>query len=199
MQIHCESNSSTPYFQRPIIHLVRDGRAVAESARRRWLAPPDPKYLLEKARWVPLQDIPYYGIRFLKFQLGRLRTRDKAPTSWGPRFAGLDELVRTKSLIEVCGIQWKTCVESAHNALLKIPSDRTLTIKYEDLIADPLEVSAHIFDFVGLDFAKESREFIKEFVVNGNVHKWKKYLTNEDLEKLMPHIEDTLKKFGYLE
>lgn len=180
-----------------IIHLVRDGRAVAESARRRWLAKPEMKYLLEKARWVPIQDIAYYGMRFLKFQWHRLRSQEKAPSSWGPRFAGLDDLVQEKSLIEVCGIQWRVCVESAEDAFSRIPANQVLTVRYEDLVQSPLEISKQIFSHVGLDFAPESQAFIREFVTIANLEKWRKHLSEADLSRLLPHIESTLEKFGY--
>ena len=180
-----------------IIHLVRDGRAVAESARRRWLARPEIKYLLEKARWVPVQDIPYYGLRYLKFQWRRFGDREKAPSSWGPRFAGLDELVQEKSLIEVCGIQWRTCVEAAENALTQLPSDQVLTVRYEDLVTDPLDVSAQIFEAIGLDSSPHSQTFIREFVTSSNLNKWNKALSQEDMRLLLPHIEATLEKLGY--
>ncbi len=180
-----------------IIHLVRDGRAVAESARRRWLARPELKYLLEKARWVPVQDIPYYGVRFLKFQIKRVNNHSKAPASWGPRFEGLDELVREKSLIEVCGIQWRVCVEAAEAALSRLPAHQVLTIRYEDLVRSPLDVSAQVFDRVGLDFATESQAFIQDFVTTSNLDKWRQRLSDEDVRLLSPHIETTLERFGY--
>jgi len=182
-----------------IIHLVRDGRAVAESARRRWLAKPELKYLLEKARWVPVQDIPYYGLRFLKFQAKRFGSEERAPSSWGPRFAGLDDLVKEKSLIEVCGIQWRTCVESTDDAFSRLPAHQVVTVKYEDLVQSPLEVSEHIFESIELDFAPESQQFIREFVTTSNLDKWRKRLSTEDVKLLLPHIESALDRFGYID
>ena len=180
-----------------IIHLVRDGRAVAESARHRWLAKPNLKYLLEKARWLPVQDIPHYGWRFLRFQVNRIHNEDRCPASWGPRFTGLDDLIQSKSLIEVCGIQWEACVEAAESAFLRIPSNRTLTIKYEEFIQSPIDVSAYIFEKVGLDFPPASQQFIRDFVTEANLYKWRKRLSTEDLALLLPHIAPTLVRFGY--
>jgi len=180
-----------------IIHLVRDGRAVAESARRRWLAKPEFKYLMEKARWVPVQDMPYYGFRFLKFQFNRFGNATKAPSSWGPRFVGIDDLVREKTLIEVCGIQWKTCVEAAEESFARIPPQQMLTIKYEDLVESPLDVCSKIFNYIGLDFVRESQQFIQKFVTTSNLEKWRRRLTDEEMRLLLPQIEPTLVRFGY--
>lgn len=180
-----------------IIHLVRDGRAVAESVRRRWLAKPEFKYLMEKARWVPAQDIPYYGFRFLRFQLNRFGNETGAPASWGPRFAGLDDIVREKSLIEACGLQWKVCTEAADGALSILPASQALTIRYEDLVHDPQQVSARIFAHLGLDFVESSQRFIQQFVTTTTLEKWRHDLSDEDIQRLLPHIESTLQQFGY--
>jgi len=180
-----------------IIHLVRDGRAVAESARRRWLAKPEFKYLLEKARWVPFQDVPYYGLRFLKFQLQRFGNEEKAPSSWGPRFDGLNDIVKKKALIEICGIQWRTCVEAAEDAFSRLPSRQVMTVRYEDMVQAPLDVSAQIFEHLNLDFGSESQTFIRDFVTTSNLDKWRQTLSNEDMSLLLPHIEPTLQRFDY--
>lgn len=180
-----------------IIHLVRDGRAVAESARRRWLATPNFKYVLEKARWLPTQDIPYYAFRFLKFQLYRFNHQSRSPSSWGPRFTGLDTLVKEKSLIEVCGIQWRTCVEAVEETFSHLPSRQVLTIRYEDLVCSPLDISEQIFTHIGLNFDVIPQTFVKNFVSTSNLEKWQKHLTDDDLQLLTPHIESTLSHFNY--
>ena len=39
-----------------------------------------------------------------------------------------------QTLIEVCGIQWKVCVQAAESAMKDLPSDQTITLRYEDII-----------------------------------------------------------------
>jgi hypothetical protein len=180
-----------------IIHLVRDGRAVAESARRCWKARPELDYLLEKMRWVPVSDIPYYALRYLHYQLGRLRSDQGAESSWGPRFEGLDALVREKSLIEVCGLQWKACVQAAEIALKRLPSDQTITVRYEDLVTNPLAVIGRLFDQINLMLTAECRAYIEREVSADYVDKWQERLTERDLNLLLPHIEAELLKHRY--
>ncbi len=180
-----------------IIHLIRDGRAVAESARRRWLAKPDMRYLLEKLRWVPIEDVPYYTFRFLHYQFGRVQLRDGVQSSWGPRFKELDALIREKSLIEVCGLQWQACVSAASTVLRQLPSKQVLTIRYEDLVLDPLVISKQIFDHVGLTFLSKCERYIENNIHPANLNKWKRNLTSGEVDLLLPHIESELLKNGY--
>jgi hypothetical protein len=179
-----------------IVNLVRDGRAVAESALRRWSTPNPVRYLIEKARWVPISDVPYYAWKYAGYRLGAVRGSG-AYSSFGPRFAGLDDLVRDLSLIEVCGLQWRACVRSADEGLKALPGDQTITIRYEDLIADPLEVSRDLFDSLGLRLHTDSRRHIESEVHSGNLEKWRQRVSPADLDLLMPHIEDELRRQGY--
>lgn len=181
-----------------VIHLIRDGRAVAESARRRWRTPNPLPYLLEKARWVPPGDVPYYALRYLRYRLDSIRsTRISAYSSWGPRFAGLDRLVAEKTLIEVCGLQWKSCVQAAGVAMKRLPGAQSLTVRYENMVSDPLTVTQEIFDRVHLPFTAECRAYVKREVHQGNINKWRERLSDVDLRLLMPHIESELVHFGY--
>lgn len=180
------------------IHLIRDGRDAAASARRRWSGEAELEYMLRKARWIPLADIPYYGFQFVRNRFYRLLNSEKQLRTWGPRFTGIDELVKTKSLIETCGIQWATCIEAARTGFEVVPSDQVLEIKYETLVQAPVESFGKIFEFCGLEYEERSRSAIEQGVTAANIGKWRQELSNEDLHQLMPHIRSTMEREGYL-
>lgn len=180
------------------IHLIRDGRDVVASARRRWSGEAELEYMLRKARWIPLADIPYYGFQFAWNRLYRLLNSEKQLQTWGPRFSGIDELARTKSLIEVCGIQWAKCIEAARRGLGVVSSSQVFEIKYEALVQDPVESFGRIFEFCGLEYEERSRTAIQQVVTTANAGKWQKELSGEDLDRLMSHIHVTLEREGYL-
>jgi len=180
-----------------IIHLIRDGRAVAESARRRWLAPPDARYLLEKSRWVPLVDLPYYGLRFMRFQMARLSGKQGSPSSWGPRFSGMESAIREYSLLEVCGIQWRACVQAASQAAESLPVGQVTTVRYEKLVQDPIAVSRELFARIGLTFDETVQSYLETNLTTRHVDKWQDRLTGEDHYRLLAHIADELRAQGY--
>jgi hypothetical protein len=180
-----------------IVNIIRDGRAVTESSMRMWTAPPEAGYLLEKLQWVPLSDIPHYGLRWLKYQLGRLRTDTRSQSSWGPRFTGLDELVKSKALIEVCGIQWRECVEQAEAAMTKLPSHQTYTVRYEEIINAPHQTVSQLFEFLELTRTDMTDDFVNNKIRPENLGKWRTGISNSDYELLLPHIRETLEKHGY--
>jgi hypothetical protein len=180
-----------------IIHIIRDGRAVAESARRCWRARPNIKYLFEKARWVPTQDIPLYALRYLRYQLDRFNKNSNRQASWGPRFALLDDLVKQKTLIEVCGIQWKVCVQAAEFAMKSLPSNQAITIRYEDLVNSPLPTTKQLFNWLEIVFTPECQDHTIRTVVSSNLNKWHQNLSEKDLNLLIPHINTELLRHGY--
>ena len=131
------------------IHLIRDGRDAAASARRRWSMDESVGYLMRKARYLPLHDAPFHVGRFLGNRV--YRVREKRFKVWGPEFQGLQVLLSNRTLIEVCGEQWRRCVESASSAFEEIPSDRVLDVRYETFVRDPMNGLREILEFCGLD------------------------------------------------
>jgi hypothetical protein len=180
-----------------VIHLIRDGRAVSESARRMWRAKPQLGYLVEKVRWVPVSDIPYYGWRYLRYQAARFRSRESVQGSWGPRFEGLDELSVKLPLLEVCGVQWSKCVEAAAASLGGMPQELCLTLRYEDLVREPLSLSRKLFEKVQLDFRPECEAYARDRIRSDFLSVWKERLLESEVEQLIPHIKDTMLRNGY--
>jgi hypothetical protein len=179
------------------IHIIRDGRSVAESARRRWLAAPELSYLIEKLRWMPLFEAPLYGIKYLSYQIGRFQNNNKGQLSWGPRFFGLDTMVKEKTLIEVCGLQWMKCVNAAEAALKVLPEDKNITVRYEDIVTEPVKTTAKIFDRLKIGFLPECQEYVARQIQKDKIDKWKRCLSHEDVMLLWGSIKDTLLKYGY--
>jgi hypothetical protein len=179
------------------VFIVRDGRDVAASSMKRWMAPLDIPYLLKKARYIPLSDAPYYVVRYLANQIHRLFSREKRLAFWGPRFDGMDEMLRSRSLAEVCAMQWVRCVESAENDLSQVDPVRVHRLRYEEFVSDPaggLKALAKFLDpqLSGYDFG----EFIQG-VSSKSVGNWKKHLKQDIIEVLDPLISAPMKRYGY--
>lgn len=119
------------------VHLVRDGRDVVESAMRQWRAKPDLRALIKKARGIPLGSSSYIYWFARNFVSGIFQGRAGGKV-WGPRFPGIEELVDSAPLAEVCALQWRESVQQAQIGLAAIPGaeTRVFDISYEDLIHD---------------------------------------------------------------
>lgn len=130
------------------IHIVRDGRDVTLSAMQRWTASIEPSYLLKKLRYAPISDVPHYAFRFIANRLHQSNSRERRQKSWGPIFPGMSAWVKTRPLVEVCAMQWVSCVQHADEALKNLPEGQVFVLSYEDLVQSPSSVMANLCNWL---------------------------------------------------
>lgn len=180
------------------VFLVRDGHDVVASAMKRWTARLDWRYVARKARYVPLADLPYYASRYLLNRLYRLQSRERRLASWGPRFAGMPELLQTHTLAEVCAAQWARSVDSAARAFRSIDPDRVVTIRYEDFVQRPLEFLEAIVERFQIPVAGVSLETLVNDVKTGSVARWRHELDAPTVASIERMAGLTLNQWKYL-
>lgn len=179
------------------VFIYRNGIDVVASAKKRWVAALDFKYILSKSRFVPASDLPYYGLRFLWNRLYKQLSGEKKLAYWGPAIDGMQEIIKTHSLIEVCGLQWKRCMEKADKELSALDDEKVIRVRYEDLVADPYRQTARILKFIGTTYEDENLKNSVSSVSSGSVGKGVGTLCKEDIDILKPLIGDTMKSYGY--
>jgi hypothetical protein len=184
--------------QAKYVLLVRDGRDAIASALRRWSAPLDLAYVAQKARFVPLADLPYYAFRYAANRNYRLWSGEKRLATWGPRFSGMREMLAERTLAEVCAQQWRRCVEVASRDLTAIGGDRVIGLRYEDFVARPDDELQRLLDFLGAGATPFERGTAVRDVSSKNRGKWRSALDVETLDRVAPIIDGTLAKFAYL-
>lgn len=168
------------------VQLIRDGRAVTESAMRMWQMPPEKKYLLDKVRYFPWSNYKY-GLWFLKNQLFN-KDLNRFPI-WGPRYKGIQDDLLSMPLHMVCAKQWSMCVIRSYEQLLTIPPAQVLTVSYDELMGNSSAIDI-ICNFIGID----SRPVIDAWahtVQQGNDDKWRTGLTGlqiNDIEQLFTRL-----------
>jgi hypothetical protein len=159
-----------------ILHLVRDGREVAVSARKKFEG--DPEKITRRA----IADAPAesgWSVRKARLQRGfrsvRLKLRQDAlgpdfvywipevaqqllawlglrsRSVWGPRIPGLRALLRSHSTLEVAALQWRTSVEQVLNYRAAHPEMPYMLVRYEDLCRAPRETAEKIYAFCELE------------------------------------------------
>ncbi|MGH0035095.1 MAG: sulfotransferase family protein [Myxococcota bacterium] len=157
-----------------LVHVIRDGRSVAVSARKKAMGNIDkisnPKEDHPESRprgdssrriravanaikrrigeGIPPRDLPYYVAKGVGSSLGMLGL--KRSFVWGPEFPGMKSMLRTHSLIDVCAMQWKLTVDGVLDTVAARPGVDYLELRFEQMVSDYENVAKQVFDFVEL-------------------------------------------------
>lgn len=178
------------------VHLIRDGVDVAESSRRQWLAPVDRQYLSAKIRHFPLRLVPSYGSKYAASLIRRYVSRDSRVGTWGPRYPGIDQEVRTEDLLTVCGRQWQTSIDYARDALSRIDAP-SAELRYEKLINDPESAIAALLSQLGLPVVDEQVRQAVSMIEPGHTGTGSRDLSSAELGQLDRVLGPTLSSLGY--
>lgn len=177
-----------------LIHLVRDGRAVAESSRRVWNERPDLRYSLQKLRYLPLGNVGY----LYTYARNLLRPGDGARSlrTWGPRYPGIEQDLATLPLLDVCARQWKECVGRSVRALQQVPGELLHEVRFEDVVSDADRLAA-VCRFAGLADDEAVLRAWRERSDQSNVDKWRSVLTAGEVERISALMQPELRHFRY--
>ncbi len=181
--------------QAKFIHLIRDGRAVTESAMRLWQEPPEAKYLLQKLKYFPWSNYRYAFWYLRNQMLGKLSS-GRAQQIWGPRYRGIYEDLEVLPLETVCARQWRRCVEVCAQQLSTLDVASIFETRYEQLMTDESEL-IKMCNFIGL---QDSEDVVKRFKSTANptnLKKWQVNLSDEQLENILTEIAPLLVSLGY--
>lgn len=114
--------------------------------------------------------------------------------------------------ISLSAIEWKYKVNEIRKNLSKIPFEKSMELKYEDLVREPQNVLKKICDFLRIDYedkilnfwekshkyiGKHHSELIFRPISSKSVGKYKKELSYRNLRKYEILAQDLLKKCGY--
>jgi hypothetical protein len=179
------------------VHIVRDGVDVIASARRRWGAPLDLPYIGRKARFVPPTDVPYYATRFIWNRLYRQLSRDRRLAFWGPIFDGMAEALQSRSLEEVCALQWQHCVECAHSDLGRLPPQQVHHLRYEDLVRDPERHACALAEFLACPVSRGFWDGRLRTITAASVGRGYRDLPPAAIRSIYALVGDTLTSLGY--
>ena len=180
------------------IHIIRDGVDATGSAKLRWKAELDLPYILKKARFVPVTDLPYYGSRYIGNRLHRLFSGTKQLAYWGPTLDGMDSLLARYSLIEICALQWQQCVRKAEADLASlIPPERFFSVRYEHFVRAPQDYLEQIAAFLGIEIRTEHAAAAVADVSHRSIGKGRDQLTDDELGAVLAVIGSDLDHFHY--
>lgn len=200
----CANSLRVPFVDRVLpdahyVFIVRDGYDAAASAEKRWHAKAELGYLLAKARWAPLSDLPRYALRFVSNRWHKLTSGEKRLAYWGPALDGMQELLAEHTVHEVCALQWKACVESSLDAFKGIDPDRVHRLRYEDVVADPAGTLAGLAGFLGIPEPDLATHPAFSGISPRSVGKGRGDLGADGVERLAPIVAPVMERLGYPE
>lgn len=180
------------------VFIYRDGLDATGSAKLRWTAKLDIPYILEKVRFVPKTDLPYYGLRYFWARVYRLISREKRLAFWGPALDDMQTILQNHTLNEVCALQWQRCVDKAEETFSGMPEDKVIRVRYEDFVRQPAEELARILTFMGKEVSPENIAGAVERVSARSLGKGRKALGEEEVSRLEGLVGESLERYGYL-
>jgi hypothetical protein len=166
------------------LHVKRDGRAAVSSLITGWRAPGGMFPGMELP--VPLQIEGYEGSTW-KFLL---------PPGW-------EEFATGRSLEEVCGFQWIAANEAVLRAREELAISRWVEVRYEDLVARPVEETGRLLSELGLAadagvirYVDELGSHLSKAVTNPRPDKWREE-NGQEIERVLPRIGPMMRRLGY--
>ena len=180
------------------IFIYRDGIDATGSAKERWTAKLDIPYILEKVRFVPKTDLPYYGLRYFWARVYRFLSREKRLAFWGPALDGMQNILQNHTLNEVCALQWQRCVDNAEKAFSDMPADKVVRVRYEDFVRQPVDELSRILEFIGKEAEPEKIARAVDGVSPRSLGKGRKALGEQEVANLEALVGETLKRYDYL-
>ena len=180
------------------VFIYRDGIDATGSAKERWTAELDIPYILEKVRFVPKMDLPYYALRYCWARIYRLISRQKRLAFWGPALNGMQETLQQHTLNEVCALQWQQCIDKSEEAFSRMPEDKVVRVRYEDFVRNPVAELSRILEFLGKEVPQHRIERAVERVSPRSLGKGRKALGEHEVANLEALVGDTLRRYDYL-
>jgi|APSaa5957512535_1039671.scaffolds.fasta_scaffold97127_2 hypothetical protein len=191
------------------IHLIRDGREVALSARKKWLLQGDAnknnipsqdkskfrdlKVRFRKLFELNLKDLFFYTPMIVDSLLVDMKL--KSYSFWGPRFPGIKVFKNSHTLIETTAMQWKYAVDIVNCYKKNIKKENFLEFKYEEFVANPYENTKRLFEFCKLEMPVD---FEKRYgYTKNNKLKWKSELKRTEIINVENLIGSSLDMQGY--
>lgn len=118
----------------------------------------------------------------------------------------------TKSRPTVMALDWRYKLRSIERSVARLPADRTLTLRYEDLLASPRQIVQSICSFLNIEFEEEMFEFYKtsskyigehhsslifSAINSSNAAKWKQRLSADEIKLYEAMAGKLLREYGY--
>ncbi len=188
----------------PIIHIVRDGRAMVHSQIERYRSfysgtvanGGTRQHLAERLSQTVLWEWPAYCPRLLEgvmrsYVLGK-------PVRWfGVRYPGWKVDRRRLGQAQLAAKQWVVAVETALTDLQAEPLGSWLSLQYEDLVDNPRSCIQRVCEYCGITTTEAFLQWVADTVHPRSKDRWREELDRSDLQAALPILQGLLHRLGY--
>ncbi len=127
-------------------------------------------------------------------------------------FSSWRNMDSSKNHPAVMAIDWSYKLHKIEQFFEKLPAGHSMTIRYEDLLSNPLSITQKICKFLDLEFEENMLEFHKtshkyigehhsslifNAIDNTNFEKWRNKLSMQEIKSYELFAHRYLKKYGY--
>lgn len=178
------------------LHITRNPFSFISSVEFKWQKTKTLKGLRRSLADTPVTQLPYYAKQFAQDVFRKKILKQKYISMYGPRYKGIEEDLKTEGRLRVIARQWALCNRKAREDLARLGKSRVLSLRYEDLVADPDGLVRGIYDHCSLAYSGEIRRRAREMVDPGRQEKWLR-LDRQQLKTIMPEIQREMDFYGY--
>jgi len=198
-----------------IIHIIRDGRDVALSLRRKAAGDLRKITRVEAEKKHRCKDVVKaigesvwhkiksgLSLRMLIHRLPRYINSVlaiagfKKESYWGPRFPGYENYMKTVSHLELYARQWKFSYSTMREYAAVHPDLNYIELRFEDLIRSPAMETVKILEFLGCG---NPSSLDLDLIQSVTKRTWREILSSEEKACIADAIESDLIELGYPE
>jgi hypothetical protein len=122
----------------------------------------------------------------------------EAQWGWGPLTAAQRDAYRASGFHELvlAAIYWEVLMDQLHASIASAP-DHVLTVRYDQMVADPPGTLARILDFVDLPPDERFTQRVAATPMTSDDTRWRKRLAPADADLLERTLAPALARFGF--
>ena len=178
------------------LFIVRDPFSFISSVELKWQRPITGGGIVRRLKHTPRTQLHYYAWRYLVQQFGKRVLRRKYLSTWGPRYKGIEQDLKTVDLLTVIARQWAVCSRKAEQDLALLNGKQLLRLRYEDFVEDPVADLKQICAHCGLEMTEAMEKATRETVKSDRKLKWQRF-DPSDLARIIPEISAEMQRHGY--
>ncbi len=178
------------------VYVVRHPFAYLSSAEFRWRQAVHLRRVIERFLEAPKTQLHHYAGRLFWDHFRKKVLKTKHVSVWGVRYPGVMDDIKVMSTEEVIARQWARCCDQIEQDIDAIGRDRVHCIRYEDLVANSLEVFTGVLAHFGYEMTDEIETALHEQIDPSRGDKWHRLDPNV-IERCLPHMREQMQRYGY--